>query len=66
MTQPTQAQPSTLTRFRLWWEAMDAALVAHGQPPLDYGEARMLFDCDIEPEDVPEVLRAAKQRKTMQ
>ena len=54
-------QPSAMTRFRLWWEAMDAVLVARGLATLDYEEARLLFDCELEPEDVPAVLALATE-----
>jgi hypothetical protein len=37
-----------MTRFRLWWDAADAALAARGEPPLDYEDARSLFDCELE------------------
>ena len=49
----TQAHPPTnMTRFRLWWETADALLAMLGRPPLSYEQARLLFDCEIEPEDV--------------
>ena len=53
----TQANPpSRMTQFRIWWQAADAVLAALGQPPLDYTEARLLFDSEVEPEDVPALL----------
>ena len=48
--------PSTMTRFRLWWEAMDAVMVRRGLKPLDYEQARRWFECEIDPEDVPAAL----------
>jgi hypothetical protein len=57
----TQAHPPTyMTRFRLWWEALDAVIAGLGLPPLDYERARVLFDLEIEPEDVPAVLTPAE------
>jgi hypothetical protein len=54
--------PSTMTRFRLWWDAADAALAARGEPPLDYEDARSLFDCELEL-DVPDALLLAPVAK---
>lgn len=53
----TQAHPlTTMTRFRLFWEAADAVRVRRNLPPLDYEQARRWFDCEVEPDDVPAVL----------
>ena len=52
--------PSTMTRFRLWWESLDAVLAAFGQKPLSYEEARLLHDCELEPNDVAACLERAR------
>jgi hypothetical protein len=52
-----------MTRFRLWWDAADAALAARGEPPLDYQDARQWFDCEIEPGDVPDAIVLAPVAK---
>ena len=49
--------PSTMTRFRLFWEAMDAVQAKRGLPPLGYEAARNLFECEIEPEALGETKR---------
>jgi hypothetical protein len=48
-----------MTRFRIWWEAMDAVLERRGEPPLSFEEAQRWFYCEIEPEDVPTFPSAA-------
>ena len=52
----TQAQPSYMTKFRIFWEAADAVQAKRGEPPLGYEEARTWFDCEIDLADVPAVL----------
>ena len=52
-----------MTRFRLWWEAMDAVLIKRGQKPLSYEEARLLHDCELEPGDVAACLRLSLTQK---
>jgi hypothetical protein len=54
-----------MTRFRLWWDAADAALAARGEPPLDYEDARSLFDCELEL-DVPDALLLAPVAKAFE
>ena len=44
--------PSYMTRVRLFWEAADAFLKRRGRSPLSYEQARLLFDAEVEPEDV--------------
>lgn len=56
---PLPPASSYLSRFRRWWEAADLQLAAFDMPPLDYEQARALFDCELEPADVPEYLAAA-------
>ena len=58
--------PSTMTRFRLWWDAADAALAARGEPPLDYEDARSLFDCELELDDVPDAFLLAPVAKAFE
>ena len=55
-----------MTRFRLWWDAADAALAARGEPPLDYEDARSLFDCELEPDDVPDAIVLAPVAKAFE
>ena len=58
--------PSTMTWFRLWWNAADAALAARGEPPLDYEDARSLFDCELELDDVPDAFLLAPVAKAFE
>ena len=44
--------PTYMRRLYLFWEAADAVLARRGRPPLSYEQARLLFDADVEPEDV--------------
>jgi hypothetical protein len=52
------AAPSYMTKLRLWWEAADAILAKHAQPPLSYEDARSLFDAELSLDDVAAVLEA--------
>jgi hypothetical protein len=58
--------PSTMTRFRLWWDAVDAALAARGEPPLAYEDARSMFDCELELDDVPDAILLAPVAKAFE
>jgi hypothetical protein len=51
-----------MTRFRLWWDALDAALAVRGEPPL----ARSLFDCELELDDVPDAFLLAPVAKAFE
>ena len=55
----TQAQPSYMTKFRIFWEAMDAVMVRRGLKPLDYETARRWFEAELPPEDAADVIAAA-------
>ena len=59
----TQAAPALMTQFRLWWGEADAALEARGEPPLTYEQAAQWFDCELEPEDVPDAIILAPATK---
>ena len=53
--------PSTMTRFRIFWEALDAVMVRRGLKPLDYEQAREWFDIGLEPDEVlPTIARATQ------
>jgi hypothetical protein len=54
-----QNSPSRLTLFRLFWEAADAALKRRGLPPLAFEAAHDWFECEVEPEDVADIMIVA-------
>ena len=56
-----QDAPSTMTRFRIFWEALDAVMVRRGLKPLDYEQAREWFDIGLEPDDVLTTIARATQ-----
>ena len=53
--------PSTMTRFRIFWEALDAVMVRRGLKPLDYEQAREWFDIGLEPDEVLTTIARATQ-----
>jgi hypothetical protein len=54
----SQAQPSRLTRFRLFWEALTAVMAQRGLPPPSFEAARDWFESELEPEAVGDLLEA--------
>ena len=50
---------SSMTRFRIFWDAADAALARRGLPLLDYEQARQWFDLEYEPADIAEAIALA-------
>ena len=48
-----------MTRFRIFWDAADAALARQGLPLLDYEQARQWFDLEYEPADIAEAIALA-------
>ena len=50
--------PSRLTRFRIFWEALDAVMEKRGLPPLSFEAARDWFEAEVEPEAVGDLLEA--------
>ena len=55
----TQAQPpSRMTRFRLFWEALDAVMARRGLPRPSFEAARDWFEAEVEPEAVGDLLEA--------
>ena len=59
-----QIQPETFMRkFYVWWEAVDAMRKWQRLPPLGYEVARRWFECECEPEDVPEAIVLAPVAK---
>lgn len=53
------------TPFMVWWRAMDAALVAAGQPGSTWGEAEPLFKAGLAPEEAVARLAADPRRKKL-
>jgi hypothetical protein len=55
----TPKQPaSRLTRFRLFWEALDAVMARRGLPRPSFEAARDWFEAEVEPEAVGDLLEA--------
>ena len=54
----TQQPLSRMTRFRLFWEALDAVMTRRGLPPPSFEAARDWFECELHPEDVGDLLEA--------
>ena len=61
-----QAQPRYLNRLLHFWIEADAVLAERGLPPLEYAEARDLFDLEIAPDDVPHVLSRVEQKSPLE
>lgn len=58
-----QAQPRYLNRLLEFWNAADAELAKRGKPPLPYERARELFDLELDPNIVPDVIVPAPAAK---
>ena len=60
-----QAQPSSrLTRFRIFWEALDSRAEAARPAAPQFEAARDWFECELEPEAVGEMLEAQRLSPT--
>jgi hypothetical protein len=53
-----QEPRSRLTRFRLFWEALDAVMTRRGLPRPSFEAARDWFEAEVEPEAVGDLLEA--------
>jgi hypothetical protein len=54
----TKQSPSRLTRFRIFWEALDAVMTRRGLPRPSFEAARDWFEAEVEPEAVGDLLEA--------
>jgi hypothetical protein len=54
----TQEPNSRMTRFRLFWEALDAVMKKRGLRPPSFEAARDWFESELEPEAVGDLLEA--------